>query len=88
MRPLPKSLQKAISGRYAAIVEEGWSEQDEFFSDRGWAHWVYLKRGWHNALVDPIPGLHIIHEASVREVLEQLKAAQPCDCDECRKGVR
>lgn len=83
MRSLPKTLQTAIDKRFSAIVEEGWSEQDEMFSDRGWSHWVYLKPGFYNAAVDV--GLHIIHEPTVKEVLYQLANVQPCDCDECRK---
>jgi hypothetical protein len=87
MRPLPKTLQTAISKRFSDRVAEGWSEQDGFGKRPGqWAHWVYLKPGWHNAHLYPAPGLHIIHECSARDVLKQLAGTKPCDCEFCRLG--
>lgn len=46
--------------------------------DDGW--WIYLNRGWfwddH--------GLHIIHEDTKAEAIQQLKYTEPCDCPYCK----
>jgi len=87
MKPLPRSLQQAIAKKYADKVDEGWSEDDGFNENGGWAHWVYLKPGWCNYLGDPWGGLHTIHECTVKDVLAYLKEVRPCDCGQCKKAI-
>jgi len=82
-RPLPKSLTAYLAKHHADKFDEGWSEQDGFNEKNypnGWAHWVYLKPGWHNG----DPGSHIIHECTVAEVKEKLRWVGRCDCDDCK----
>jgi len=83
-RSLPKTLQKLVAANPDKI-EAGWSEQDDFNGSGTWSHWIYLNPGWKNAWLDPLGALHIIHEPTVKEVLEQFRGIAPCDCDECRK---
>lgn len=81
MKPLPKTLLRAIA-RQPERFDEGWSEQDGFGNHRdSWAHWVYLAPGWCNH----DHGMHIIHECSVRECIDQYRRVKPCDCEECIK---
>lgn len=88
MRALPKTLQRAIAARFADRFDEGWSEQDGWSEQRnGWSHWVYLKPGWRNAVIDPFEALHAIHEPTIAECLRQLRGAAPCDCDECQREL-
>lgn len=84
-RPLPKRLRHACAVTYADRVHEGWTEQDDWNGFGTWSHWVYLKPGWRNAWVDPCAALHAIHEPEVKEVLLQLRKAEPCDCEECQR---
>lgn len=78
-KPLPKSLQKFLA-QFPAMFDEGWSEQDGFNErPNGWAHWIYLKRGWCNGDV----GSHIIHECSVNEVKQAWRFVAKCTCDDC-----
>jgi len=87
MKALPKSLLKAIA-RHPERFDEGWSEQDGFGERRNqWAHWVYLAPGWRNYILDPGAPLHIIHECSVRECVQQFNGVQPCECDDCLKQL-
>ena len=80
-RALPKTLQKIIAERPDQF-EEGWSEQDGF-NERdpynGWAHWIYLKRGWCNG----DQGSHIIHEDNVRACKQAIKWIERCRCPDC-----
>ena len=84
MKPLPKTLQKIVSERPDQF-SEGWSEQDGF-NERdpynGWAHWMYLKRGWCNG----DQGSHIIHEDSVKRCVEAVRAIKRCTCEDCVTG--
>jgi len=60
-----------------------WVEYDEWGSGDGlgpYSHWLYLKPGW---FANGDPGLHHVHEPTVKEVLEQLKWIEKCDCEEC-----
>jgi hypothetical protein len=81
MKPLPKSLLKFLA-KHPTMFEEGWSEQDGYNEKNrdGWAHWVYLKHGFHNGDV----GSHIIHECSVKEVKRAWRFVAPCACDDCK----
>lgn len=81
-KALPASLQKLVA-KYPDRFDEGWTEQDSFERNGSWTHWVYLKRGWHNAVIDPWPGVHIIHEPTVKEVRRQFLGAKPCTCESC-----
>lgn len=83
-RPLPKTLQAFITKHHHEMFDEGWSEQDGF-NERdpynGWAHWIYLKKGW----CYPEHGAHIIHEDNVKACKDAFKDVRPCDCDDCKK---
>jgi hypothetical protein len=81
-KPLPKTLQRWIAA-HPGKVDEGSTEWDE--SERDWSHWIYLARGWRNAVLDPLAALHIVHEATVAEALVQLRGLAPCDCEECSR---
>jgi hypothetical protein len=83
IRALPKRLQKLVAANPDKI-EVGHSEQDDFNGPRTWSHWIYLRKGWHNASVDPMPGLHTIHEPSVADCIRQFRGIKPCSCEECR----
>ena len=88
MKPLPETLRKFLEA-HPDQFDEGWTERDYSEGDhRPWSHWVYLKPGWHNAVVDPHPGLHIIHESSTREVKYQFARIKPCNCDDCEAEKR
>lgn len=82
-RPLPKTLQ-AFLAKHPDQFDEGWSEMDGFNDKGDWAHWVYLKAGWHNG----DRGSHIIHECTVKEVKAAWGLIRSCDCDECEKAKR
>lgn len=86
-RPLPKSLRDAIATKFADRVHAGWTEQDGFEGPGRWAHWIFLKAGWRNFMLDPGAPLHAIHEGSAREAMRQLKGATPCDCEECKRQL-
>ena len=64
-----------------------WVECDEWGEDYEgpYSHWLYLKPGWF-ALGDP--GRHNIHEPTAKEVLEQLKWIEKCDCEECEQLIK
>lgn len=42
------------------------------------AYWVYLKMGFCCE-----PATHVIHEDSIKEVLDVMSAVTPCGCAEC-----
>ena len=52
---------------------------DELYPDSD-GYWCYLNRGWHG---DDY-GCHVIHEDTQREVLNQIKWAEHCDCNYCK----
>ncbi len=83
---VPKRLRAALTGPFADRVETFYMEHDEFDGrSNPWSIWIELKDGWHNAVLDPGPGLHTIHEPTARDALEQLKGIKPCNCDDCVK---
>ena len=50
-----------------------------FHDDDG--YWAYTNHGWRNG--DDY-ALHVIHEYTQAELLQQIKWTEPCDCDRCR----
>jgi hypothetical protein len=68
IRALPKRLQKLVAANPDKI-EVGHSEQDDFNGPRTWSHWIYLRKGWHNASVDPMPGQEAQHALANHPVL-------------------
>ncbi len=82
---VPKRLRAALTGPFADRVDTFYMEHDEFEPTSPWSIWIDLKNGWHNAFLDPAPGLHTIHEPTAREALYQLKRIKPCDCEDCLK---
>ena len=85
-RPLPKQLQHACKVTYADRVDECWTQEDGV--DGGVAtlsHWIYLKAGWRNARLDPKTPLHAIQACAVSDAIDQLRQAEPCDCEECQR---
>jgi len=82
MKPLPKTLQTFLA-KHPEQFDEGWSELDGFNENGGYAHWVYLKPGWHNGDW----GSHIIHECTVAEVKTVFKHVGPCDCEQCKAAL-
>ena len=65
-----------------------WVEADEWGSVDGlgpYSHWLYLKPGW---AANGNYGLHHIHEPTAKEVLEQLKWIEKCDCEECEQLIK
>ncbi len=80
---ISKRLRHALDN-YAARIETFYMERDEFDGrSNPWSIWIDLKTGWHNAVLEPAPGLHTIHEPTARDALEQLRGIKPCDCDDC-----
>lgn len=83
-RPLPATLRK-LAAANPDKIDEGWTEQDDFAGPEKWCHWVFLKPGWRNAWLDPLCPVHIIHEYTVRDVMQQFRGIKPCDCEECAR---
>lgn len=81
MKTLPRTLAKIIADRPDQF-DEGWSELDGFNPSGGYAHWIYLKRGWCNG----DQGSHIIHECTVKECLAVIRSIERCTCDDCIDG--
>jgi hypothetical protein len=71
---LPKSLQ-----RYASRIAD---YSDERSSDSG-IHVAY-KSGW-KSFTDPLGCVHGDVSDNVKKALYYVRAAEPCDCDECKK---
>ena len=56
--------------------------EEEFNDSDG--YWIYLKPGW---CCDGDPVEHIIHEDTKAIARRRMKEVQPCNCEDCRKGV-
>lgn len=61
---------------YHPMIKEIYHDSD--------GYWVHTERGFYAAGTDPWPGLHTIHEDTQRELLAQIRAIKPCDCDYCK----
>jgi hypothetical protein len=82
-QPLPKSLQKLIADNPDKFTE-GWTESVEF---AGREHWLFIRSGWRNAVLDPVCPVHTIHESTVKAVMEQARGLNPCNCEECQREI-
>lgn len=49
---------------------------DERSNNEGF--WIYLK-----GFINPVLECHTIHEPTISECIKQLRAAIPCDCENC-----
>jgi hypothetical protein len=78
-RPLPKTLQKWAKANPDKF-DEGHSELDY----DSWSYWLYLKPGW----INPLTETHMIHEDTVKDVLEAAKWLKPCDCQDCLERIK
>jgi len=58
------------------LIAEQYRDSDGF--------WIYLKPGYQNGFD---PGTHGIVEDTKRAAYETLRAAEPCDCAECRELI-
>ncbi len=66
-----------VPKKYHEMIEEIFHDSD--------GYWCYTERGYQAAGTDR--GLHVIHEDTHREVLDQIRQIEPCDCEYC-KGLR
>lgn len=47
--------------------------------------WIYLGNQFCNREMEPFGGMHIIHEDNPSACLSQLRKANKCDCEDCKK---
>ena len=64
---------QALVNRYSdkLDLDNCYTEPGTFFSDDLRPRketWLYLARGWRNAVVDPVCALHLIHEVDYNEI--------------------
>lgn len=73
MKKLPKAIFDLKDDPRVDTIED---ERDD---NNG--YWVYLKRG----LINDADGIHMVHEMTVKDVMEKMKASNivPCQCGSC-----
>lgn len=78
-KPVPRTL-KDWCDRHAHQIQEVDSGEGYAFENRnGFAYDVLLRAGWR--MSDDC--VHTIIEATVNDMLAQLRILSPCDCDQC-----
>ena len=73
---MKNSTNIKVPKKYAERIKEIFHDED--------GYWVYTNPGWHNG--DDY-ALHVIHEDTQAEILQQIRWTEPCDCEECTRRL-
>ena len=76
-REIPRIIKKWIEIN-ESVIDEYWMERDEFLGESPYSIWVYFKIGWCSE-----PGLHVIHEGTVKGFMANAnvqKCEPSCHC--------
>lgn len=76
-RPLPKPPERPATPRRGTLAAIKADPRVSSVDQDATGYWVYLKSGW------TCEGMHLIHEASVREVVGLMTLVEQCDCEDC-----
>lgn len=78
-KPAPATLRRWIDAHPLIVAE--FDCGDGYSTDSGFAYDILLRAGW--SMCDDY--VHTLIEPTVKDMLRQLRAVRPCDCDECKR---
>ena len=81
---IPKTLRNFCDKNADKVYAVGSGTGYSFDRNNGFAYDVLLRAGW-KAYNDTV---HTIIEATIKDTIDQIKEAKPCDCRECMEIIK